>query len=343
MDIVKKIETLDRETNIDKFISDYLSEVDRKIINNPQFKSMLSLAIHDLTETNSLSPYVPGFTLIIANGGWKFNLITGIRKSPLCSNSSLFDNKFYSECEFSLDVLNNMEFLTSSGVFYRAKDYLKNNENNKDKGDFSRIDAEVTPTILDVDHKHRRFLPTGIEIEQSTFSDVYPLNVNYALSDTELRIQTMKHHAPELWRIDSLANPPKCEFNPHYTNLFRDPNDLAIVFFQKKDGRNGELSIQEYAVQTEYPDMLIRSDTPFATRDYNQEIITDKYKTDYPNATIGQIKNMITRDFYLGILNSRTKDINPQVTEYLKESVRRCLINKYAIEPEQIERGITRG
>lgn len=320
------------------FIEKNLQAVSDDIKNNPKFEMALTSAIMELTETNKLSGYYPPIKLIVANDGRRFILRGGIRPSPYVGNPDLKDNRCFQQVDFKVDKNNNLEVISSYGVFYRYRDYIRNaNMGPRDKDLFNPSYERDTPTIISTYHTHETYLPEGIQVEKSSYSDTYPLSCDFR-DDQQLMEQTMIH-SPSQWFYNITPDHAQWEYVPFATNVHRFKDELAIVHASKRDGRRGNVVSEDFVSMTEYPDMLSTVPTAYKRFKDGKIVVTDEYQKYYPDMKPFDLDREMHKIFLKGIRTSKTWEISERrpVAKKMQEMVRESLINRYGVPEEELE------
>ena len=116
-----KLYLQDDNIDVKEFINKNLGEVNKDLINNPQFESQLLRTISFLTRKGMGGNNIPPMELVILDNGNGFEIRSGIRKSPECGNEYLQNNKNYDQVRFILDENNCMQVLKSNGVFFTSR------------------------------------------------------------------------------------------------------------------------------------------------------------------------------------------------------------------------------
>ena len=330
----------DANININDFIDNYLQNISDDLKNNPKFKEQLYSAINYLTRKNELSERIPPLELSVGEDGRSFEIRSGVRQSPETRNEYLRDNKNYDQVKISLDNNNNMEVTRSNGVFYKFDDYMKVDMEQDIKNKLSMLNSSRTPTILSAYHTHRTFLPSGIEVEESTYFDQYPLSCSFS-DERELKVETMAH-APSQWYYNLVPGKAKFEFMPSVTNAYRSANDLGIVNVQSQNGRNNNVNFGFYPANTEYPEELSYSPTLIGKYESGKIVIDDNYQKYFPGMNQREIQKEINKSFLKGIDTSRTQETKPEICDALREMVRNGLVTMYGVNEEELETGKTR-
>lgn len=326
-----------QDSNIDiknDFINKYLQGVSDELKNNPQLDSQLYSAICLLTRRGLSREVIPPMELVIFPDGRGFEIRSGIRPSPDCGNENLKNNKNYDKIRFSVDDKGTMEVLKSNGTFYKFDDYMKIDMSSEYREKLSVCNSHDTPTIISTYHDHRSFLPNGIEVEHSMYSDLYPLGSNFE-SEQELKNQTMIH-APRKWNFNLMPDSAPYEFMPYSVNAHRFINGLGLVTAQSRRGKNGNVNASVHAANTEYPDLLSYAQVPVKVYSNGQEMISPDYQKYFPGMKLWEIEKEVNLSFLRGIDTSKTRDIKPEVYSSLKQTMQEQMEKRYQIDPSEL-------
>lgn len=337
---MEKIDLFFEKENIDvksEIIDKYLSSVDDKLKNNPSFISELYSAIRHLTQKNP-NGLIPSLELYISDDGKGFELRGKIRKNPNCINDLLQNNKCYEQFSFDLDDKNVMSVTMLTGTLYKFDDFMKIGAGSlADK--FKIFNEHDTPTVLSVFHRNKQFLENGVEVSNSTYSDQYPIGITMD-NEKEIKVQTVLYHAPKKWYFNLVPGEPEFEFNPLRSNAHRFSDSLGIIEYQIKSGKDGQVRGYEYLSSTEYPERLGGNPTPLCAYVDGKKEYTQAYLESYPGKSEQEIVKQLEISFAKGIEFSKTKEINPEAYEGIKNMAFAGLEKRYGINinnPEVIQ------
>ncbi len=310
-----------------QIVDKYLEGIDQRFKDNPMFIRLVSDELRNLIVTNSVSKLPPHLNINISDDGKSFTIEGGIRPDPDNMNPILADNKNYRSSTFSIDENNIVEVTRYSGTFYRTKDYVNNNP------DFlvGSMKVNNVPTVISVYHNHRYVNKDGIEIEHSTYSDAYPSSCDYN-SDNELVAQTFIH-APQDWKFNVMPSPARFQYRPFVVKAYRYNNLLGLVNVLYT-GRDGKINWEEYAASTEYPELMGTNPSPIFKMENGKQSVDPYYTDVYPNMSKEDIEKEVMKGFYMGILGSKTRLVNPEIYENLVNSVKNSINNQYGIDAD---------
>ena len=314
----------------EELIDKYLGRVNEKLVKNPSFLRLLQNGLSFLTTKVNLSDRIPLMELSISEDGRTFEIASGIRPDPDCRNELLQNNKNYRVVRFTLDEKDNMDVLTFDSTLYNFDDYMKTQENLGPNNPYNIYNSKDTPTILSVFHKNIMVSEKGVEVSRSTYQDQYPLSIQ--LNDEKgLKIQTSMH-SPKIWRFNTVPDPAYFEFNPIRANAYRFNDSLGLITYVISSGKNSPIRAIDYVASSEYPEIL--SANPAILRNYDEKgypSVDPNFKDSNPGKTDEEIIREVEQKFAEGVEYSRTKELNPEAYEAVKELVNAGLEKKYGI------------
>ncbi len=342
---MEKVNLFFQDANIDlknELVDKYLGTLDQRILNNPSFTRIMYDALSFLTSKQTLSDHIPPIELSVSDDGKSFELVSGIRQDPDCMNPELKDNKNYRCVKFSIDEKGNLDVLKLNGTLFKFDSFAKSQE-GKELGDkFKIFNSKDTPTVISVFHKNIMIMENGVEVSRSTYSDNYPLGIS--LEDEKgLRVQT-SIHSPKVWRYNTIPDSAYFEFNPSVSTAFRFTEIPGVITHLSKSGKDSPVKGVEYAANTEYPEVLAANPTP--VRIYNGRDglkMNPEFVSYFSGMEEKDIMEEVEKTFAEGIEHSKTKEINPQAYESIRDLANAGLEKRYGItsQVEEVPQGLS--